>query len=441
MACKALAVVGLSVLLIIVAACASPTPTPEPTATPPPTPTAEPTPTPTPQPTATPTLTPRPTATPTATPTPAATPTPTPRPPEYTAGLGYAGAEGLEDGDAETYAGAFADAKALRLGNADARAYASGVVYHSAVAARNGFTEEDDKAALADYTAAFAEAVAGDLPLPMPDALGRASEAARRSGLRPLSDGNDSTETPFAETYALAFAQTDATGVAAHIYASVYTDYVDLGNSADEAAANANASVRGYEHSDLVSVQLRRSYALRYLIGFHVATIRTKQEDTAEVNINSWAVAYADAYEEGVSKAISNGWDDTENAADEYARVFAWAKVDLGRSEQNAYRQADALFRALHYANERGLAGDARTTYSVGYYSAYYNKRAVWTQERAHIYASSYADAKLAGREDQGAATYAAAYEEAYTSQINDGATEDEARLYAAAFADAKLGL
>ena len=330
----------------------------------------------------------------------------------------------------------------MGLGNADARAYASGVVYHSALAAA-WFSEEDVgdiQAALADYTAAFAEAVAGDSPLPMPDALGRASEAARRSGLRPLSDGNDSTETPFAETYALAFAQTDATGVAAHIYASVYTDYVDLGNSADEAAANANASVRGYEHSDLVSVQLRRSYALRYLIGFQVATIRTKQEDTAEVNINSWAVAYADAYEEGVSKATSNGWDDTENAADEYARVFAWAKVDLGRSEQNAYRQADALFRALHYANERGLAGDARTTYSVGYYSAYYNKRAVWTQERAHIYASSYADAKLAGRSDEDAAAYATAYEEAYTSQINDGATEDEARLYAAAFADAKLG-
>ena len=33
MTCKALAVVGLSVLIIIVAGCASPTPTPEPTAT------------------------------------------------------------------------------------------------------------------------------------------------------------------------------------------------------------------------------------------------------------------------------------------------------------------------------------------------------------------------------------------------------------------------
>lgn len=80
MACKAFAVVGLSVLLIIVAGCASPTPTPEPTAPPPPTPTSEPTPTPTPQPTATPTSTPRPTATSTPTSEPTATSTPTPRP-------------------------------------------------------------------------------------------------------------------------------------------------------------------------------------------------------------------------------------------------------------------------------------------------------------------------------------------------------------------------
>ena len=59
---------------------------------------------------------------------------------------------------------------------------------------------------------------------------------------------------------------------------------------------------------------------------------------------------------------------------------------------------------------------------------------------RAHIYALSYADAKLAGREDQDAATYATAYEEAYTSQKEQGATDEDAHLYAAAFADAKLG-
>ena len=77
MACKAFAVGGLFVALII-AGCASPTPTPEPTAAPSPAPTAEPTPKP--QPTATPTPTPRPTATSTPTPEPTATSTPTPRP-------------------------------------------------------------------------------------------------------------------------------------------------------------------------------------------------------------------------------------------------------------------------------------------------------------------------------------------------------------------------
>ena len=82
MACKALAVVGLYVLLIIVAGCASPTPTPEPTATPSPMPMPQPTatPTPTPQPTATSTPTPEPTATPTPTPRPTATPRPRPTP-------------------------------------------------------------------------------------------------------------------------------------------------------------------------------------------------------------------------------------------------------------------------------------------------------------------------------------------------------------------------
>ena len=90
---------------------------------------------------------------------------------------------------------------------------------------------------------------------------------------------------------------------------------------------------------------------------------------------------------------------------------------------------------------ERGLTGDARGSYTFDYYDVYFDKDAVgWPEERAHIYALSYADAKLAGREDQDAATYATAYEEAYTSQKEQGATDEDAHLYAAAFADAKLG-
>ena len=485
MACKASAVVGLFVLLII-AGCASPTPTPEPTATPSPTPTAEPTPTtppptatptptprptatsiPTPEPTSTPTPTPRPTATPrprptaiptatprpSATPTPAATPTPTPipatptptpRPPEYTAGLGYAGADGLEDGDAETYAGAFADAKALGLGNADASAYASGFVYHSATAAINSFSEEEDRVALADYAAAFETAVTGDSPLPLPDALGRASEAARLlNGWWPFSSAADPPETPFAETYATAYAQTDATGVAAHGYASVYAGYVHNGIS-DEADASADAFARGYERSRSDSVRERLDYALAYRRGYEGAVWRAEPEQgyTEETQIYAWAAAYADAYARGLSKAKTAGWDDPADAAVDYAILFAYGKVDSGFTNQNAYANADAYFRGLRYAAERGLTGDAHDSYAFDYYRVYFNHkvRLFWTEERAHIYALSYADAKLAGREDQDAATYATAYEEAYTSQKEQGASDEDARLYAAAFADAKLG-
>lgn len=477
MACKAFAVVGLSVLLIIVAGCASPTPTPEPTATPLPTATAEPTPTPTPQPTATPTSTPRPTATstptpeptatstptprptatprprptatptatprPTATPTPAGTPTPTPRPPEYTAGLGYAGADGLEDGDAEIYAGAFADAKALGIGNADARAYASGVVYHSASAAINSFSEEEDRAALVDYAAAFETAVTGDSPLQLPDALGRASEAARLNGWWPFSSTEDSPETPFAETYATAYAQTDATGVAAHGYASVYAGYTYNGESVDEATNLADAFTRGYERSRSDSVRERLDYALAYRRGYEEAVWRAEPERgyTDESQIYDWAAAYAAAHGRGLNIAIGNKWDYPGYAAYQYARVFAISKVELGYTSQNAYRGADSYFRGHHYASERGLTDDAHDSYTFDYYDVYFDKDAVgWPEERAHVYALSYADAKLAGRSDFDAATYATAYEEAYTSQKEQGATDKDAHLYAAAFADAKLG-
>ena len=480
---RALAVVSLFVLLIIAAGCASPAPTPEPTATPSPaptptstptltptpqptfTPTPRPTPTPTatPQPTATPTSTPRPTATPrprptstptatprpTATPTPAATPTPTPIPPtptptprpaEYTAGLGYASAEGLEKGDAETYASAFADAKALGLGNADARAYASGVVYHVAVAANSRLSEEDNQAALADYAAAFEEAVTGDSPLPLPDALGRASEAARRNGWWPFNDGADAPETSYAETYASAFGQADATGVAAHGYASLYGGYVHIGTSEGQEADLANAFVHGYEQSDLVDVQSRRNYALIYLRGYLIAMFRVTRGITEETDVGSWAVAYADSYEQGLSKAISNGWDNPGGSAHEYAAFFAYAKVDLGNP--NPHLDADSYSRGLYYATKRGLTDDAHHSYSTDYYVAYYDRKnwGAWPGESAHAYALAYADAKRAGREEREASTYATAYEQAYTSQKKEGASDEDAHLYAAAFADAKLG-
>lgn len=127
MARKASAVVGLFVALII-AGCASLTPTPEPTATPSPTPTAEPTPTPTPPPTA----------------------TPTP-PPGLTTPEG-----GFEGEDAETYASAFADARALGLDDAGARHYANALVYLNGVAAWDAFIAEN---VIGRFIEAFDEAV------------------------------------------------------------------------------------------------------------------------------------------------------------------------------------------------------------------------------------------------------------------------------------------
>ena len=53
------------------------------------------------------------------------------------------------------------------------------------------------------------------------------------------------------------------------------------------------------------------------------------------------------------------------------------------------------------------------------------------------VYAAGLGYASAEGLE---AAIYAAAYEEAYISQINDGATEEDVRRRAAALADAALG-
>ena len=322
MPCKALAAVGLSVLLAVAAGCASPTPTPEPTATP----------------------------SPTATATSAPTATPAPRLSEYAAGSAYASAERLEGEDAEIYADSFADAKALGLGDADARDYANALVYLNAISSFNNWPTHAAEEVIAAFIAAYDEAV----------------KVNGASGLEALSwayaaqRGNEAS----AAAFALAFAQTDASGVAAHVYANEYVPpgYAPEGGAgvADEFADRlAGALARGYATSSASSVQERLNYAGEYYDGY-----------------------------------------------------------------------ADAVFRAAH---EQGYTNESRMRVLAEVIAA-------WPEEQAHIYASSYADARLAGRSDADAATYAAAYEEAYTSQVNAGATEDEARRHAAAFASAALG-
>ena len=315
MPCKALAAVGLSVLLAVAAGCASPTPTPVPTATA------------------------------TSTPIPA-----TPTPSVYAAGLGYASAERLEGGDAEIYADSFADAKALGLGDADARDYANALVYFNAIASFNNWPTHAAEEVIAEFTAAYDEAIK----------INGASGREALSHAYAAQRGNEAS----AAAFAAAFAQTDASGVAAHVYANEYVPpgYAPEGEAGvvDEFADRlAGALARGYATSSASSVQERLNYAAEYYDGYS-------------------AVVFRAAHEQG-------------------------------------------------YTNESRMRVLAEVT-------------AALPEERTRVYASSYADARLAGRSDAEAATYAAAYEEAYTSQINAGATEEEARRHAAAFASAALG-
>lgn len=316
MPCTALAAVGLSVLLAIIVGCASPTPTPEPTAAP----------------------------SPTATATSAPTLQPTAPPSEYAAGLAYASAERLEGGDAEIYADAFADAKALGLGDADARDYANALVYLNAISSFNNWPTPAAEEVIAEFIAAYDEGVKVNGASGR-EALSRAYAAQR---------GNEAS----AAVFASAFAQTDASGVAAHVYANEYAPahYAPEDEFFDRLAG---ALARGYATSSASSVQERLNYAGEYYDGYVGAALRA-------------------AHEQG-------------------------------------------------YTNESRMRVLAEVT-------------AALPEERTHIYASSYADARLAGRSDSEAGIYAAAYEEAYISQINGGAAEDEARRRAAAFASAALG-
>ena len=320
---KVLAVVGLFVALII-AGCASPTP--EPTATPSPTPTAEPTPTHTPQPTATPTS---------------------------PAWLGYAEEEGLEGEDAETYASAFADARALGLDDAGARHYANALVYLNGVAVAAAWDAFIAENVIGRFIEAFDEAVKTN-GATASDAVSYAyAIALNGDGAR-------------AAAYSKAFAQTEFSGVASHFYAFYYVQELVRGATsppdeyADFLASLAEANARGYTLSSASSVQERLAYAELYMSGYSDAILMA-------------------AHERGYTR---------EWVARNWAEVIA------------------------------GAGGE----------------------ERAHIYALAYADALLAGLEGWDVRTYSTAYEEAYTSRKEQGATDEDAHLYAAAFADAKLG-
>ncbi len=432
------------------------TPVPEPTATPVPVPTA--TPTSTPVPTATPTRvppppaevtpTPQPTATPTpepATPTPAPTATPTPLPEGYSEGIAFAADEHVTGKDVDIFAGAFAAAKALGLPDDDAQDYAAGYLYHFYVGTSiDVHVPEDSPNFMTDYAVAFAEAVGEATPTTL--ALGRASEAARKNSERwPFSE--DASATTFATDYTEAFASSDASRVGAHAYASVFAGYrIDDEYSDEEGVELSDIYVEGYERSrpygGHVVTRQRLLYAIAYRHGYVDAKRWEGRGDIEESQIPSWTAAFATAYVDAHSRAITQRWEDPYREAHIYAQVFATAKVELGFPDQEAYEEANAYFLGLHRALELGYEWPESYRYAWRYHLTYYEKRfeEAWNQERAHVYSGAHADGEFAGRDHDNAIEYARAYEQAYTQARLEGLSEEDAHARGVAAGEERAG-
>lgn len=145
---------------------------------------------------------------------------------------------GLKGGDAEIYADAFADAKAIGLGAAAARDYANALVYLNAIASFNDWPVAEER--IAGFIAAF-------------DAAVKVNGASGREALSHAYAAQRGDEAS-AAAFAAAFAQTDASGVAAHVYANEYVPphYAPEGEAVvmDELADSlAGVLARGYATS------------------------------------------------------------------------------------------------------------------------------------------------------------------------------------------------
>ena len=171
---------------------------------------------------------------------------------------------------------------------------------------------------------------------------------------------------------------------------------------------------------------------------------------------SSYAVSYAYAIafdnDETSAAEYSRGFDQTA-ASGVAAHVYA---VNYGQRFGLRDRALDAFAASLAEANARGYALSSassvreRLAYADWYMSGYNEAVLMTAHERGYTreaLAYNWADV-MAGEETRAhiyAATYATAYEEAYTSQKEQGATDEDAHLYAAAhayaLADAKLGI
>ena len=307
----------------------------------------------------------------------------------------------------------------------------------------SGDSPAEAQTAATEYATVFEVAITGSGSDTIADALGQASESIRmKRGWSPFNN-MDQESTPFAQYYAAGYEKSDEAGVLAHGYASIYASQLYDGNDEETAVDWANAQVRGLKQSQSSSLAQRIEYAHIYRVGYSEALWRVTQGYTAEHKVELWASAYAQAYNTGFQRARSNGWDDPESAAHTYARLFAYGKVDLSFPDQSAFLNADSYFRGVNAALERGLDGDAASSYTWDYYSAYFDTkvRRGWGEDRAHTYAVAFAEAKLDGRTEENAKDYARVYEKAFTEAREGGSTDAEAHAYAAAFAEAEAGV
>ncbi len=373
------------------------------------------------------------------------TATPTPIPEGYEQGIAYAADEDLTGENVDIFAGAYAAAKALGLPDDDAQDYAAGYLYHFYVGTGiDVHVPEDSPNFTTDYAAAFAEAV-GD-SVPVASALGHASEAARQNAERwPFSE--DASATTFATDYAEALTRSDASRVGAHAYASVFAGYlIDDEYSDEEGVELSNIFVDGYERSRPYgghgATRQRLLYAIAYRHGYVDAKRWEDRGDIEEDQIPSWTAAFATAYVDAHSRAVTQRWEDPYREAHIYAQVFATAKVELGFPDQEAYEEANAYFLGLHRALELGYEWPESYRYAWRYHLTYYEKRfeEAWNQERAHVYSGAHADGEFAGRDHDNAIEYARAYERAYTQARLQGSSEDEAKAIAAAAGEEKAG-
>ena len=357
----------------------------------------------------------------------------------------YAADEDLTGKNVDIFAGAFAVAKSLGLPDDDAQDYAAGYLYHFYVGTSIDVHYPDDLPDfMPDYEAAFAEAVGDSTPIAL--ALGRASEAARKnSGHWPFHE--DTSATTYATDYAEAFARSDASRVGAHAYASVFAGYrIDDEYSDDEGIELSDIFVEGYERSrpygGYGATRQLLLYAIAYRHGYVDAKRWEDRGDIEESQIPSWTAAFATAYVDAHSRAVTQRWEDPYREAHTYAQVFATAKVELGFPDQEAYEEANAYFLGVHRAVELGYEWPELYRYAWRYHLTYYEKRFEegWNQDRANVYSAAHADGEFAGRDHDNAIEYARAYEQAYTQARQQGLSEEEAHARGAAAGEEKAG-